>query len=110
MDRLPSPDWHELHQLSDKISAPSKDEELRVFSHFQIWVLETLARSKARQKDAPSLLKNYSGLLEWQKQLSSTELARHADELRHHWDSGFRSYLDRKQLVFGSFTLLNSGM
>ncbi len=106
---FPRWDWKKIHQIALSMSRKGQENSLRAFEEVMIWFLDSMLRAKASGRELPEifgaqsfniLLSHYS-LMEW------IEISTNIKELFIDIE---RSNLDKRQTVFGVFTLLDEKM
>ncbi len=105
--KWPEISWKDVHLMGEVLGGKGQDEsELQGFQDILIWACEQITRTKARggsilpdplnQGPFPGLLAHY-GLEEWSKI---------CDSLKAHFVTVKYGSLDRRQAVFGAFSIL----
>ena len=101
----PQWDWVKIHAFSDNMGRAGSAEAYEMFQRLMIWIVDTLTRHKAYNAPLPMQLKTeavgrmiaHYSLNDW------IEIARSMVE---HFETFDKANLDKRQAVFGSFSLL----
>ena len=99
--------WPDIHKLADRLGAPGQDDAYGAFAEILVWLLNSLVRAGAKGTALPPMLAK-SGAARLPASLPPDSLLALGDALTAHFATSRRANLDRRQAVFGAFTLLSS--
>jgi DNA polymerase-3 subunit delta' len=106
LERFPEWDWTQIHDLSDSLSRPGQEKSAQAFKDIFKWSMESILRAKARgeilraplDNEAMQKMMDYYSLEDWIKI---------CENITQHFDLIEKANLDKKQMVFGVFSLFD---
>ncbi|MGQ0527497.1 MAG: DNA polymerase III subunit delta' [Alphaproteobacteria bacterium] len=103
------PHWNglEIHALGDELSASGKDPAYTMFCKLMLWILASIASSKARRQKIETAL-NQPGFIDFAGKSSLEEFLKVCENLERHFDKVDIANLDKRQSVLGAFALIAS--
>ena len=102
----PNWSWPKIHKLGDQMAKTGRDQAYSNFAFLLPWVFSEMIKRKARGQELTIPALQTNALQQLYQQSSLETLLKICENLKEHFDRIERANLDKRQGVFGAFTII----